>query len=59
MWFIGGIVTPEIDWAFLHRAQEEMHRVSKRDSYAAMYGSAKGWEAERDFMVMYLMGGEI
>lgn len=62
MHYIEGLIRAEISWLFLLRAREEMHRASKwskRDSYAAMYSNAKAWEVERDFMVMYLMGGEI
>lgn len=57
--YLEGLIRAEIDWGFLLYARIEMHRILKRASYASLYGSSVGVEIERDFMVMYLMGGEI
>lgn len=59
MHYLGGVVKPEVDWNFLLCAQQEMYRVMRTLFFAAQYSNRVGMESERDFMVMYLMGGEI
>lgn len=59
MRFVGGLVREEIASLFLFHVQAEMRRVMKRSAYMAMYGNFAAVEEERDFTVMYLMGGEI
>ena len=45
------------DWSFAQ--SEEMHRVLKRDYYAACYGNYKALQVMRDFFICYNMGQEL
>lgn len=59
MEFLDGLVVEEMSVLFLVAAKCEFRLVDKSSFYGWLYGNAKSWKFERDFMVMYLMGGEI
>lgn len=56
---IEGLIRADVSWGYILHARGEMHRIFKKESFAALYGAAKAGEDERDFMVMYSMGGEL
>ena len=57
--YIQGLVKGQVSWGFILRARMEMHRIFKKESFAALYGAAKAGDSEMDFMAMYSMGGEL